>query len=153
MLRTSVAEAMTLKHGEGDWSAIPNAAMVLRQLRASRVLLARRAAQILGTVRLTTALQTLLPSNNFTPVKHALYIFGLAVAPEVQGQGIGRALIDAAKDAARSSRADALWLDAYDHAAGAGPFYEKCGFKRVGTTSHNTVSLLYYEWPTAPKPV
>jgi GNAT superfamily N-acetyltransferase len=145
-LRTAVAQRMTERYGEGDWSALPSEAAVIRQLRASRILVARRDSQIVGTVRLATALQALFDSSAFTPVAHALYVLGLAVAPEVQGQGLGRMLMDAAKDAARESRADALWLDAFEHAAGAGKFYETCGFHRVGSMQRGEMRLGLYEW-------
>jgi GNAT superfamily N-acetyltransferase len=145
-LRTSVAQRMTERYGEGDWSALPSEAVVLRQLRASRILVARRDSQIVGTVRLATAIQALFDSSAFTPVAHAVYVLGLAVAPEVQGQGIGRALMEAAKDVAVDSTADALWLDAFDHAAGAGKFYEMCGFRRVGGASRGAMRLGFYEW-------
>jgi len=45
--------------------------------------------------------------------------------------------------------AEALWLDAYEHAAGAGPFYMKCGFRKVGRTQYREVPLGYFEWLVA----
>jgi len=59
---------------------------------------------------------------------------------------LGRGLMDAAKQSARDATADALWLDAYESAAGAGPFYAKCGFQRVGSVTRNSLPLAYYEW-------
>lgn len=145
-LRTSVAQRMAERYGEGDWSALPTEAAVIRQVRASRILIERRDSRIVGTVRLAAAIQALFDASAFTPVAHAFYVLGLAVAPDVQGQGIGRALMAAAKDTARESFADALWLDAFEHAAGAGIFYEKCGFRRVGGVQRGAMRLGYYEW-------
>jgi predicted N-acetyltransferase YhbS len=145
-LRTAVARGMTQEFGEGHWSAVPSKADVVRQLRASHVLVARRDAEIIGTVRLTTAKPWAIDSSSFTPVSSVLYVLGLAVAPEARGQHVGRDLMEAAKDAARSRSAEALWLDAYDHSAGAGPFYMKCGFRKVGRTQYREVPLIYYEW-------
>ena len=145
-LRTAVARGMTQKFGDGHWSAAPSKADVVRQLRASHVLVARREAEIVGTVRLTAAKPWAIDSSSFTPVTSVLYVLGLAVAPEVRGQDVGRDLMEAAKDAARSRSAEALWLDAYDHSAGAGPFYMKCGFRKVGRTRYREVPLIYYEW-------
>lgn len=149
-LRTRVAQDMTREFGEGHWSACPSQAEVLRQLRASRVLIAHRDAEVIGTVRLARALPWAIDSGSFTPVGAALYVLGLAVSPDTRGQGVGRQLIDAAKQALRSWPADALWLDAYDHAAGVGAFYEACGFRLVGPSSRGEVPLIYYEWLTAP---
>lgn len=148
-LRTAVAEGMTEEFGEGQWSAAPSNADVQRQLRASIVLVARREGEIVGTVRLATARPWAIDSIAFTPVSSALYVLGLAVSPEARGQDIGRELMEAAKARARSWPAGALWLDAYDHAAGAGPFYIRCGFSKVGRTQYRDVPLIYYEWLAA----
>ena len=149
-LRTAVAQDLTQRFGEGHWSACPNRADVVRQVRASHVLVARREASIVGTVRLTTARPWAIDSSSFTPVASAFYVLGLAVAPEARGQNVGRELMEAAKDAARAQPIEALWLDAYDHGAGAGPFYLKCGFRKVGRTQYREVPLIYYEWLTSP---
>lgn len=145
-LRTEVAQGMTREFGEGHWSACPSKALVLRQLKASQVLVAREGAEIIGTVRLATANAALFDASAFTPVTGALYVLGLAVAPAQRERGIGRQLMDAAKNAARDRAVHALWLDAYDHAAGAGKFYERCGFRRVGPAAFKEVPLIYYEW-------
>ena len=148
-LRSAVAQGMTQRFGKGHWSACPSKAEVVRQLRASHVLVARQGAEIIGTVRLVRVLPGVIDSSAFTPVEKALYVLGLAVAPECRGQGIGRQLMDAAKDTARSWGAQALWLDAYEHEAGAGPFYVKCGFRKVGGTKNGEVPLCFYEWLVA----
>jgi GNAT superfamily N-acetyltransferase len=145
-LRTAVAQEMTRQFGEGHWSTCPSKAEVVRQLRASHVLVARRGTEIIGTVRLARALPWAIDSSCFAPVSKALYVLGLAVSPHCRGMGVGRQLMDAAKDAARAWPAEALWLDAYDHSAGAGPFYMECGFRRVGRTQYREVPLIYYEW-------
>lgn len=110
------------------------------------MLIARRGAGIVGTVRLVQALPALIDADSFTPVDTAMYVLGLAVSPDARGQGIGRGLMEAAKEVARSRPAEALWLDAYRHPAGAGPFYERCGFRAVGPSSRGEVPLIYYEW-------
>jgi ribosomal protein S18 acetylase RimI-like enzyme len=88
----------------------------------------------------------LIDSESFTKVDTALYVLGLAVSPEARRQGIGRDLMEAAKESARSWPADALWLDAYDHVAGAGAFYQSCGFRAVGPSSKGEIPLIFYEW-------
>jgi hypothetical protein len=54
--------------------------------------------------------------------------------------------MESAKAAARFWPAQALWLDTYEHAAGAGRFYEKCGFTRVGAGAKPLAHLSFYEW-------
>jgi hypothetical protein len=42
--------------------------------------------------------------------------------------------------------ADAVLLDAFDHAAaGVGEFYRKCGYREVGRVSYRHVPLIYFE--------
>ena len=149
-LHASVALDMTREFGEGGWSGFPSAAGVKRQLGASRVLVARCEAGVVGTVRLARAQPALFDAAAFTPVANAFYVLGLAVAPASRGRGVGRALMESAKEATRSAPMDALWLDVYDHAAGAGSFYEKCGFRKVGRVSHQRTVLVGYEWLAAP---
>jgi ribosomal protein S18 acetylase RimI-like enzyme len=148
-LRAAVARDMTRQHGDGGWSVIPGKATVLRQIKASRVLIARMAEEIVGTVRLMPANSSVFDTSAFTPVSSALYVFGLAVAPAARHLGVGRRLMDAAKAAVPAWPADALWLDAYDSAAGAGPFYRRCGFREVRRAMFNGVPLIYFEWLAA----
>jgi GNAT superfamily N-acetyltransferase len=148
-LRVAVAQEMTRRFGEGHWSALISKAAVHRQLRASRVLVAREKGRIVGTVRLAVAIPSVFDSSAFTPVETALYVLGLAVAPDSRQRGIGRALMDAAKEVAQTWPAQALWLDAYRHAAGAGPFYERCGFRELGPSASAEVPVVFYEWLAA----
>jgi GNAT superfamily N-acetyltransferase len=53
--------------------------------------------------------------------------------------------MEEAKAVARAWPADAIRLDAYDHEAGAGEFYRKCGFKEVGRVTYRGVPLVYFE--------
>ena len=69
----------------------------------------------------------------------------MAVAPDRQGGGVGRALLAEAARVAAEWPADAVRLDAFDAVAGAGPFYAKCGFTEVGRASYRAVPLIYYE--------
>jgi GNAT superfamily N-acetyltransferase len=147
-LRTNVARDMARRFGEGGWAEVPDDADVIQQVSASCVLVARNENEIVGTVRLARAKPWAIDASTFTPVTTALYVLGLAVSPHARGQGVGRRLMEAAKDTARAGEAGALWLDAYEHAAGAGPFYLKCGFRQVGRTSFREMPLAFYEWLT-----
>ena len=48
--------------------------------------------------------------------------------------------------AARAWPADAIRLDAYDAVAGAGSFYDKCGFQERGHVVYKGDPLVYYEF-------
>ena len=58
---------------------------------------------------------------------------------------MGRLMLDEAAVVGRRLPGDALRLDAYNHPAGAGPFYAKCGYREVGHATYRGVPLSYYE--------
>ena len=120
--------------------------VLTRAIQTSRVLVARKGRSIVGTLRLATKKPWAIDASMFVPVRRPLYLLDMAVAPEAQGQGFGQHLVEEAKVTARSSLAGAIWLDAYDAPAGAGPFYVKCGFREVGRAVYRGVPLIYYEW-------
>jgi ribosomal protein S18 acetylase RimI-like enzyme len=144
-LATSVAEELTRCHGRGHWSLCPTEAEVLRKISMTRFLVARCGAEILGTVLLQTKKPWAIDVSYFTGVPRALYLLDLAVAPQVQRKGIGRRLIEEAMSVAQAWPSHAIRLDAYDHPAGAGPFYRKCGFREVGRVVFRGVPLVYFE--------
>jgi GNAT superfamily N-acetyltransferase len=72
----------------------------------------------------------------------------MAVIPERQGAGVGRALLHEALSIARAVPAHAIRLDAYDLPAGAGEFYRKCGYAPAGGKTYRGVPLLYFELMT-----
>jgi predicted N-acetyltransferase YhbS len=53
----------------------------------------------------------------------------MAVSPEVQGQGIGRALLEAGEARLRELGATSAWANGRDTAL---PFYERLGWRVVG---------------------
>jgi GNAT superfamily N-acetyltransferase len=118
---------------------------VIRELKTSRVLVAKRDGIVVGTVRLDAKKPWAIDVSYFAAVPKAIYLHGLAVAPCEQRQGIGRLLIAESKAVARAWPGNAIRLDAYDHAAGAGAFYVKCGFREVGRATYRGVPLIYFE--------
>jgi GNAT superfamily N-acetyltransferase len=144
-LRTAVADDLTGRHGRGHWSSCVTEKSVVRGLKTSRVLVTRSADGIVGTVRLATKKPWAIDLKYFVSVRRPLYVHDLAVAPSAQRSGVGRLLMEEAKAVARSWPADAIRLDAYDHAAGAGEFYVKCGFREVGRVTYRGVPLVYFE--------
>jgi ribosomal protein S18 acetylase RimI-like enzyme len=58
----------------------------------------------------------------------ALHVLELAVAKDFQQRGIGRRLLDAARDEARGRGLPALTLTTFRHVAWNAPFYARYGF-------------------------
>ena len=144
-LHCAAADALTREFGEGRWSSRPTEGNVLRDIRTSRVIVAHDAAGLAGTLRLATKKPWAIDPKYFTPVKRPLYLHGMAVAPSRQRTGIGRRLLNEALQIARAWPAEAVRLDAYDAAAGAGPFYARCGFTEVGRVEYRGAPLIYFE--------
>ena len=64
-------------------------------------------------------------------VDEALHVLELAVALPFQRRGLGKRLLDAARDAAWARGLRAVTLTTFAHVAWNGPFYAGYGFERV----------------------
>lgn len=144
-LRAAVAHALTRLHGKGHWSASGTEKGALREIRTSRVILARTGAEMVGMLRLGTRKPWAIALERFTQVMKPLYLQDMAVAPAAQGHGVGRLLLADAERVARAWPADAIRLDAYEGAVGAGAFYAKHGFKEMGRVVYRGTPLTYFE--------
>lgn len=144
-LHSEVADHLTRAFGHGHWSSSASEQSVRRVITSSRVIVARGADGITGTLRLATKKPWAIDVAFFKPVKRPLYLLDMAVSPPAQRHGIGRRLIDQALLVAKVVPADALRLDAYDAPAGAGEFYRRCGFKEAGRAEYRRVPLIYFE--------
>jgi ribosomal protein S18 acetylase RimI-like enzyme len=109
------------------------------------VVVFRRRSKIIATLTLATKKPWAIDKWYFAPSKRPLYLTNMAVQPDLQRQGIGRQCLDEAQRIARQWPADAIRLDVYDSAAGAGVFYAKCGFREVGRVIYRNTPLIYYE--------
>ena len=137
---------LTSRYGTGHWSHEPSEPVVLRAIGSCRVLLASSGGEVIGTLALATKKPWAIDRAFFEECRRPLYLIDMAVDPAYQRRGVGRQLIEEAKDVARAWPAGAIWLDAYDFEGGAGGFYARCGFGEVGRTTYRTVPLIYYEW-------
>jgi GNAT superfamily N-acetyltransferase len=144
-LHNAVAGALTARFGEGHWSSLGTERRTLLAQRHARVRVGRDGRRILTVVRLATKKPWAIDVSYFTPVERPLYLTGVAVAVTHQGRGLGRLALEDARAVATAWPADAIRLDAFDHAAGAGRFYEKCGFRARGRVVYKGDPLAYYE--------
>jgi GNAT superfamily N-acetyltransferase len=144
-LRLAVDADQERRFGKNRWSTVINKNSVARGLRSSRVLVATRRGQIVGTLRMETKKPWAIDLSYFTPVTRAVYLHDVDVDPQLRRSGVGRQHIERAKATARKWPVDAIRLDAYEGPSGAGPFYAKCGFTRVGRAVYRGVPLVYFE--------
>lgn len=73
----------------------------------------------------------------FAAAQHAewnrrVILWHLYVQPAFRGQGVGRRLLEAADDFARSVQARCLWLETQNVNYPAIQFYQRCGFQLCG---------------------
>jgi GNAT superfamily N-acetyltransferase len=144
-LRMATAEKLTAAYGIGPWSGTTTEKSVLFAMRKSSVFIARRQGKLIAVMALGATKPWAIDRKYFSKCARPLYLTNMAVAPELQRQGIGRLCVEAAKKIAENWPAQAIFLDAYDAAAGAGEFYSKCGFREVGRASYRGVPLIYFE--------
>jgi GNAT superfamily N-acetyltransferase len=144
-LQNAAAGALTARFGAGHWSSLVTERGALLAQRHARVRVGRDGKRILTVLRLAQKKPWAIDVAYFTPVKRPLYLTGLAVAVTHQGQGLGQLALEDARSIATAWPADAIRLDAYDHEAGAGRFYLKCGFRERGRVVYKGNPLVYYE--------
>jgi len=144
-LQTRVAEDLTRRHGVGHWSAPVTEQNVARGIASSTVLIGRDEGVIVGTLRLVTKKPWAIDPAYFAAVRRPLYLLSMAVEPARQRTGIGTRLLAEARVVGAQWPADAIRLDAYDSAAGAGSFYAKCGYREAGRLTYRSVPLRYFE--------
>jgi ribosomal protein S18 acetylase RimI-like enzyme len=151
-LRLAVAENLTARYGPGPWSRTSTVKGVLYDLRHSVVYVATRRNKIIATLALCTKKPWAIDPKYFSKCRKPVYLVSMAVAPEWQRKGIGRSCLEEVDKIAAARPADAIRLDAYDAAAGAGGFYHRCGYAEVGRAIYRTVPLIYFEkLPPAPQ--
>ncbi len=145
LLLSAATEHLTRQFGKGHWSHPATERSVLRGIKTSRVLIARDGSAIVATLRLATKKPWAIDPAYFVSVRRPLYLHDMAVEPGLQRQGVGRRILEEATEVARAWPGDAIRLDAYDHNAGAGSFYARCGFREVGRVAYRGVPLIYFE--------
>lgn len=144
-VRVNAAEALTERFGGGHWSGHATERGVAWDLKQGKVLVARSGASIVGTLKIATRKPWAIDVSYFTTCKQPWYLTNMAVDPPHQGKGIGKRLVLEAVRLVKEWGGDAVRLDAYDDVAGAGAFYEKCGFREVGRVAYRLTPLIYYE--------
>jgi GNAT superfamily N-acetyltransferase len=140
-LHNAAAGALTVRFGPGPWSWLVTERGTKLAQYHGRVRVGRNGKRILTVLRLATRKPWAIDASCFTPVKRPLYLTGMAVAVEHQGQGLGSEALEDACSVAHEWPADAIRLDAYDADAGAG----RCGFTERGRVIYKGDPLLYCE--------
>jgi len=106
-------------------------AVTLSRLTSGDAFLAELAGQIIGTI----AVYPPWPDSpcELYRLQGVFRLGQLAVAPRLQSQGIGRALMEFAEQHARARGATELAMDTAEGAAHLIAWYERLGFRQAGT--------------------
>jgi GNAT superfamily N-acetyltransferase len=152
-IQNAAAGALTARFGPGFWSSLTTERNTELSLRHARIRVGTLDRRILTVLRLATKKPWAIDVSYFTPVKRPIYLSGMAISVAHQGQGLGRLALEDARETAASWPADAIRLDAFDADAGAGGFYEKCGFEERGRVVYKGDPLKYYELVLTAKPI
>ena len=144
-LRAAVNRRLAYQFGEGFWIAKLTEKSILFAMRRSSVYLVRHRNKVVATLTLSTRKPWAIDAKYFSKSKTPLYLTSMAVDPGHQRKGLGRRCIEEVRRLAAEWSGDAIRLDAYDVAAGAGEFYRKCSFRMMGSATYRGVPLVYYE--------
>lgn len=144
-IQNAAAGALTARFGAGRWSSLVTERSATLALRNARVRVGVSGRHVLTVLRLATKKPWAIDVAYFTPVKRPLYLTGMAISVAHQGEGLGRLALEDARSTARAWPADAIRLDAFDAEAGAGSFYEKCGYEERGRVVYKSDPLIYYQ--------
>jgi GNAT superfamily N-acetyltransferase len=144
-LREAVSRHLTAQYGLGLWSSRATEKGILFAMRRSTVYVARNQGRLVATFALSPRKPWAIDRKYFSASARPLYLTGMEVPPDQQHQGLGRRCIDEIRRLGAEWPADAIRLDSWDAAAGAGEFYRKCGFREVGRASYRKAPLVYFE--------
>jgi len=144
-LQNAAAGALTARFGAGPWSFLTTERAAELSLRHARVRVGLLGRRVVTVLRLAAKKPWAIDVSYFTPVARPLYLTGMAVSVEHQGQGLGRLALEDAREVAIAHPADAIRLDAYDADAGASEFYARCGFAERGDVVYKGTPLVYHE--------
>ena len=128
LLNATIAQ-LTRLHGKGPWSGQVTARGVRFEMTRSVVYLARVRGRVIATLTLSRRRPWAIAPSYFTASRRPLYLTAMAVHPDHQDRGMGRRCMKEVRTLAEDWQADAVRLDAFDAAAGAGGFYSACGMR------------------------
>ena len=144
-LRMAVNDYLIARFGKGYWASGLSEKGVRFAMKVGTVYVARADDQVIATLTLSTRKPWAIDATRFSVSKRPLYLTSMEVSPNRQLRGVGRQCLEEACRIAREWPADAIRLDAYDTAAGAGDFYRKCGYREVGRAIYRNAPLIYFE--------
>ena len=144
-MRRRVSEDLAARFGAGFWAGRPTEKGALFQMKFAAVYIARYRGRVIASLALQKRKPWSIDVKHFHEAKKPAYLTSMAVEPALQRKGLGRQCVDEARRIAKGHGFDAIRLDAFNCAAGAGDFYRKCGFAEVARVVYRGVPLIDFE--------
>jgi GNAT superfamily N-acetyltransferase len=144
-LRRRVSEDLAARFGQGFWVGRPTEKGALFQMKFASVYIARNRGRVIASLALQKRKPWSIDVKHFQEAKKPAYLTSMAVDPAQQRKGLGSRCVEEARRVAWEAGFDAIRLDAYDCAAGAGEFYRRCGFAEVARVVYRGVPLIDFE--------
>lgn len=145
-ISANAASDLVEKHGHGHWGVISTRKTLKRATQEASLYVIAQDGLTVGTFRLTNNKIVFYRKAWFArPDDLAAYLLNMAIDPAYQRQGIGQVAMREIDQRVRDMNLLALRFDAYAGPAGAGIFYQKCGYMLVHKGCVGDVALEYYE--------
>lgn len=148
-VKKAAAEDLTARHGKGHWSGINLGNVVKRLVQGDTLYVAEidSGLTLVGTFTIDRVMPYFYDRKWFKKVgvNGFCTVRSMAIDPAHQKKGIGREIMKGIELLARRNRLKSIRLDAYAGPAGAGGFYEKCGYKKVHKGKFRKIELEYFE--------
>ena len=135
--------------GIAQWDDVyPTRDTVRADVAAGRLFIVTGADRCLGAVTLDGNPEASYASLAWSYADPALIVHRLCVAPDMQGKGFGRQLMDFAERHAMANGWGSIRLDAYSGNAAAVDLYRRRGYRQVGELFFPRRVLPFYlfEW-------
>jgi GNAT superfamily N-acetyltransferase len=140
------AERIARDFGPGHWSRASSLRAWKGHIGLKDVYLAEQGGRAVAVFKLRAKKPHWVPKKRFAePDARCLWLTDFYVDPDHLRRGIGRACMEEVRRIAAKAGCRWVRFDAYDAAAGAGAFYEKCGCVMVDRTALRGVKLLIFE--------
>lgn len=137
---------ITARLGPGHWTHGSNVAGVRRSIRQRGVYLVARGEENVASFTVGGRFPRFWPPSLWqAPDAEALGVFGIAVLPPLQRQGIGTWVMRRIEDMARERGCRFVRLDAYEENPRSVAFYRKLGYQERGRLVVNGVPILCFE--------
>jgi ribosomal protein S18 acetylase RimI-like enzyme len=149
----AASEQLAQRLGPGHWDQMTTPERVEQSARERDTYLIFAGDEPVATIAVSSGAQPFWPRKYWEqPRARALCVYGLAVLPDWQRQGVGAWTMRQAEKIAQAREIPYVRLDAYARDARSNAFYRSLGYQFRAQVTINTVCLNCYEKRVVPYP-